>query len=100
MEVRSSCRGCIASFQAAISTLKDRGNDKERHLIDKTRDELERFSLWAGNIGALNAPTSPLSLESRLRDVQDILDHIVELLDDLHEAASDRMSAKMCHAQI
>lgn len=96
MTVPSSgkCLHCISSFRAAIATLKERGDGKEVHLIDKTRDELDRFTLWAGNIGALNVPTSPLSLEHRLRDAKDILTHIIELLDDLHEAASDRMSLR------
>lgn len=94
MTVPSSgkCLDCISSFRAAIATLEERGDDKEHLLlIDKTRDELDRFTLWAGNIGALNVPTSPLSLEHRLRDAKDILTHILELLDDLQEATSDRM---------
>ena len=45
-----------------------------------------------GNIGALHRPESSMSLESRLREANDVLTHIQELLDDLNEVAGERGS--------
>jgi hypothetical protein len=84
------CRHCIATLKSLVSVpLPSGGSEgriKPRHVVD----ELERFSLWAGNIGALHDPQSSMSLESRLRDNQDVLAHTQELLDELSEVAQER----------
>jgi hypothetical protein len=57
---------------------------------DEVTDELERFSLWIGNIGALHPPGSSLSVETRLREAKEILSHIQELLYELGEVTDER----------
>ncbi|KAK3399583.1 hypothetical protein B0T20DRAFT_349290 [Sordaria brevicollis] len=56
------------------------------------KDVLERFMLWAGNLGALRKPTSKLSLDSRLASSPDLLDYICTELDDMAEAVGDLMN--------
>jgi hypothetical protein len=56
----------------------------------QVKEELERLSLWVGNIGALHEPESPLSMESRLVEAQDVLSHILGLLEDIDDVACDR----------
>jgi hypothetical protein len=52
-------------------------------------DILERFTLWAGNLGALLSPQSKLSLDARLSDAPEIREWISEQLKDLQEAIDD-----------
>lgn len=53
-------------------------------------DILERFSLWAGNLGAMRLPLSKLSLDRRLVGAPEIREQIGLQLDDLREAVDDR----------
>lgn len=52
-------------------------------------DALERFTLWAGNLGAILPQTSRLSLDRRLADAPETSERICEVLDDLAEAITD-----------
>ncbi|KAI0895315.1 hypothetical protein F4806DRAFT_503248 [Annulohypoxylon nitens] len=52
-------------------------------------DLLDRFLLWAGNLGAFHSPSSALSLDSRLSSWPEIHEQICEFLDDLREAIDD-----------
>lgn len=63
-----------------------RANDTK--AID-VNDALERFTLWAGNTGALLSPTSRLSLDSRLAAAPETLDRVCEVLNDLADAIAD-----------
>lgn len=56
------------------------------------KDVVERFMLWAGNLGALRKPASKLSLDSRLACSSDLRDYICTELEDMSEAIEDRMS--------
>ncbi len=88
--VSEKCRTCITTLKTTVSTLSDPDRQKGRIHHEQINDELGRFSLWIGNIGALHLPESPMSLESRLREANDVLTHILELLDDLNEVAGAR----------
>lgn len=52
-------------------------------------DSLERFQLWAGNIGAAVDPRKKISLEARLKDASEVKEQIYDLLCDLNEALDD-----------
>ncbi|KAF5710471.1 zinc finger transcription factor ace1 [Fusarium globosum] len=51
------------------------------------RNELSRFKVWSGNIGAHKKGRS--SLDHRLRDASNIRNQVVELLEDLAESLKD-----------
>lgn len=89
----AQCRACITTLKITVSTLSDTDRQKGEVKHEQVNDELERFSLWIGNIGALHGPESPMSLESRLRESSDVLAHILELLDDLNEVVGERVFA-------
>jgi hypothetical protein len=55
---------------------------------DSIKSLQARFSQWASNLGALQPPTSPKSLESRLRTALMIADHIKSLLRDFSSAVT------------
>ncbi|EUC35521.1 hypothetical protein COCCADRAFT_24592 [Bipolaris zeicola 26-R-13] len=89
LSVSDQCRSCIAILHEVISALAqpDRNSNNVRNL--RMREELDRFSLFVGNIGALHRPESPMSIESRLQGANDVLTHIWGLLDDLKEVIGD-----------
>ncbi|KAK3681014.1 hypothetical protein B0T22DRAFT_358411, partial [Podospora appendiculata] len=62
---------------------------------DAVRDVRDKFWLWAGNIGARNAPESAFSLESRLGAAVELLEQVADLINDLIDALAtprDRFS--------
>ncbi|KAL7800194.1 hypothetical protein V8C37DRAFT_364408 [Trichoderma ceciliae] len=83
------CRACITTLKTMLSILShpDRHKGQIRH--EQVDNELQKFCLWAGNIGALHPPKSPMSLETRLREANDILTHIMEILNWVNEVAGD-----------
>lgn len=52
-------------------------------------DQSSRFHIWAANIGALQDPPLPSSLDHRLREAPRVADQIKGLLDDLMEALQE-----------
>ena len=82
---------CLQNLRTIIDALASPDRTPGRVLHQQVVDELERFSLWIGNIGALNPPQSSLSLEYRLQEADDVLSHIYDLLDDLDEVTQQRM---------
>ena len=90
--VSSQCQGCIQNLKTIVSALCDLDRQKSRIHDKQVNNELERFSLWIGNIGAIHLPESPLSLESRLCDAEDILKHVLELLNNLYDVTQERGS--------
>ncbi|KAF1948434.1 hypothetical protein CC80DRAFT_431567 [Byssothecium circinans] len=87
--VSEQCRTCITILKTIVSTLSDPNKHKGRIHHEQVNDELERFSLWIGNIGAMHFPESPMSLESRLCEANDISTHVLELLNDLNEVTGE-----------
>ena len=79
-----------------LLTVLEKGSAKVSTTVTSPsiKDALERFVLWAGNLGAMRKPTSKLSLDSRLADpsAQDLRDFICTELDDISEAIEDRTS--------
>jgi hypothetical protein len=92
MTVSSSerCGECVTILKDIIRALSDTKQGGSRLKREQVQDELERFCLWAGNIGAFHAAHSSLSLESRLKEADDVFDHIMALLEDLEEVVSER----------
>ena len=76
---------CVQSFNHLCSALRD----PQCQLLDQISlsavlDELGRFRVWAGNIGALREGTA--SLDYRLREASHIRRQVVRLLEDLNIA--------------
>ncbi|KAI8956283.1 hypothetical protein F4801DRAFT_10365 [Xylaria longipes] len=75
-------------FNDLITQLKS-GSKTSPISIEAATDALDRFKLWAGNIGARQHATSPVSLEARLLAAKRILEQVKDLLDDLILALDD-----------
>ncbi|RYP70251.1 hypothetical protein DL771_005554 [Monosporascus sp. 5C6A] len=66
-------------FQALVTQLESHGQDGGQAVMaDAVTDVLERFKLWAGNIGAVHTADSKLSLEFRLAAAPELLEQIPE----------------------
>jgi hypothetical protein len=95
--VSEQCRACIVGLENVVSSLSRSRPGQERGVHHgQVSDELERLSLWTGNIGALHRAGHSMSLESRLIEARDVLTHILELLDDLNSATGERGIALLC----
>ena len=87
--ISTQCTACITTLKSIISSLANLKHRQGKVSHERVSEELDRFILWAGNIGAMHVPESPLSLESRLCDEKEILTYILELLDDINETSSE-----------
>jgi hypothetical protein len=76
---------CLESFNTLTRTLKvhikEHGEDLSLLAVE---DQIGRFRLWAGNIGALQEGRS--SLDYRLRDAQFVAENVLRLLDSLQKS--------------
>ena len=89
LSVSELCRSCLISLQKIVSILSHPNHTDSRIKHDQVNEELERFTLFIGNIGALHQPESSMSIESRLNGANDVLTHIFNLLTDLNEATTE-----------
>ena len=83
------CRACVRKLREVISALANPRSTNEHVKQAQVNEELDRFILFVGNIGGFHESESPLSVDSRLREAKDVLDHIFCLLDDVVEAAEE-----------
>ncbi|KAL6407945.1 hypothetical protein AUP68_08986 [Ilyonectria robusta] len=79
------------SFLDLISCMKEKKHDISPSPAEII-DALERFTLWARNLGAMHSPTAKLSLDHRLSAAHDIRQQICLQLDEVATALEDLMS--------
>jgi tetratricopeptide (TPR) repeat protein len=89
LSVSDQCRSCLVTLQEVISILSQPDHNDGRVKHAQVCEELDRFSLFIGNIGALHRPESSMSIESRLQEANDVFTHILGLLADLNEVAAE-----------
>ena len=88
--------GVLSSATSAAEAGKGEGNyelqlpsdtQPQPFSLTTVNDQLARFKIWAGNIGAHRKGRS--SLDYRLREASHIRDQVVRLLGDLLDAFQD-----------
>ena len=88
--IASQGKLCVHLFDELCRLLRDPVSQEEARISQSTSyDELGRFRIWAGNIGALQDIQSPASLSHRLREQHKIASRIMQLLEDLKETLED-----------
>lgn len=82
------CEDCFKSFSRLYEVLEseEADNASRMHLASIT-DEIGRFNIWAGNVGAHQHGRS--SLDYRLRDASQIREEFVKVLQYLRETLED-----------
>lgn len=84
--IADRCRG----VRESLVTLAQEDDTRQFPLlISGLEDILERFILWAGNMGAWHPLRSRMSLDSRLSESPEVRHQIYQLLKDLYEAIQD-----------
>lgn len=68
-----------------------RGIQSKHSLVETLEDELGRFRVWSGNLGAIHESTSMSSLEHRLRDGPKMKAGIITGLERLGDVAQRGM---------
>lgn len=71
------------------SDIQKLNNDLAAPWYEVAADELARFRLWANTLGAYHDDTDQRSAEYRLRDLTDVRERVLELLEELHEYFDD-----------
>jgi len=79
------CQKHFVALEDAIAS----SDDQAVHGVTTSavNDELGRFRIWAGNIGALSVGRG--SLDYRLRDADYLHTNVISLLEDLKETLHD-----------
>ena len=76
--IKEATNRCLESFQSALSL-------EPGAALSKVDDNLARFRIWAGNIGAYHGLPSRASADFRLREAPEVTVRILELLEELSE---------------
>ncbi|MCJ1464450.1 hypothetical protein MMC07_003063 [Pseudocyphellaria aurata] len=97
--VDTQTRLCLRYFDQLRVMLETSDPPKPGGISYSTAcDELGRFRIWAGNVGALQHGRSQSYLDSRLREDPKIFDQVVDLLEDLSESLEEEahLTALVC----
>jgi hypothetical protein len=76
---------CVGRFDELCRLLPH----SDHNALPTIIDQLGRFKIWAGNIGAFQELSTPSSLEHRLREAPKVGAQVAELLDDLEETLQE-----------
>ena len=90
--IASKAYACAGQFDKLCRLLPDSDENTRPALID----QVGRFRIWGGNIGAFQKLPTPSSLDYRLREAPKIGIQVLELLDDLEETLQEGESAYLC----
>lgn len=86
-EIRNIAKGCQTAIAVLLAATKDDDSHVKDLVNEREIEEMqERFDQWVGNLGALQAPKSPLSLEHRLRNSPMVKNVILRTLADLYDS--------------
>jgi hypothetical protein len=92
LSVSEQCRCCLVTLREIVAILSEPDHTDCDIKHTQISEELDRFSLFVGNIGAFHRPASSMSIESRLHEVNDVLTHVLSLLADLDEVARELLN--------
>lgn len=93
LSVASSVSCCLQSFEDLVTQIQVTNAEFKQIEPPEVIDELGRFRVWAGNIGAHRKGRS--SLDYRLRDASHIRSKVQSLLFDL-QGAIQRGELRLC----
>jgi hypothetical protein len=82
---------CLRSFAQVCKSLQAASLSISGQIqLDALEDEIGRFRVWAGNLGALQRGHS--SLDYRLREAPLVRENVMKLLKELHECLQESTS--------
>jgi hypothetical protein len=78
---------CLEAFESLITVLSSTDVSERQNTSINFVDELDRFKVWAGNIGAHRLGQS--SLDYRLRDASHIQELVLRFLSKLQSSLAE-----------
>jgi len=89
-------QGLISDFSRAVLDIHcdDTTHEQSQFHQSNIRDNLDRFKLWAGSLGAFHPSSDPRSLEHRLRKTPQVRSRVHELLTALTGSLVEGKSMK------
>lgn len=86
--IADTVNACLQAFQETLSKAVQTSDlERSDSCLPKFENQLARFRLWSGNIGAHRYGRS--SLEYRLRDASHLRSQVIKLLGGLQESLSE-----------
>ncbi|TKA37775.1 hypothetical protein B0A54_09777 [Friedmanniomyces endolithicus] len=76
---------CLTGFDSLLHN--DGAN--AGNIAEAVKDNLARFRIWAGNIGAYHSPHDKRSADYRLRDGPEVCAQLIELLEELIDSNTE-----------
>jgi hypothetical protein len=91
--------GLIADLSRAVTDIRcdDTIHEQDRVHQSVLQDNLDRFKLWAGSLGALHSPSDPRSLEHRLRKAPQVKTRVNDFLAELSRSLREGKSISDTH---
>lgn len=81
---------CVAVFKGVYNLLNDPNSPYTNDITSADiKDELGRFKIWGGNVGAFQPKAMGSSLERRLQDASTTRQQVLLLLGDLQESLNE-----------
>ena len=89
---------CLALFRKIYKLVSESTCPYKNDIsLTDVQDELGRFKIWGGNIGAFQPRSMRSSLEHRLQDASQTRQHVLNLLQDLQGSLDE--SNSICFLQ-
>ncbi|CAG7554630.1 unnamed protein product [Fusarium equiseti] len=85
--IADSVRKCLEKFSLLENVESPLVTDSDRKSVLDIAEEVARFKIWSGNIGAHS--TGRRSLQYRLRDASHLQKQVISLLDELSDLLAD-----------
>ncbi|RPA83843.1 hypothetical protein BJ508DRAFT_413177 [Ascobolus immersus RN42] len=85
-ELSTNCQTVFLELKQVLNSVRPEHYDALQVRETDIRELYVRFGQWVSNLGALNPPTKPASLDHRLRTADLIKSTIMDLLRDLIES--------------
>jgi len=84
--IRDWYHSCIAAFERLTKGIENCNLPSGSHelALQLVQDQIGRFRVWAGNLGAHHPTRSRMSLDYKLKEASHIRNTVVELLEELH----------------
>jgi len=84
--IRDWYHSCIGTFEKITKGVGNCNLASGSHelALQLVQDQIGRFRVWAGNLGAHHPASNRMSLDYKLKEASHIHNTVVELLEELH----------------
>ena len=93
-----SCIGSFENITTVVNNLATPELDSDTHemkelALQRVRDQIGRFRVWAGNMGAHHRADSRMSLDYKLKEASRVHNMVLELLEELNSSLLEALKS-------